>query len=151
MYFIKRITFLSFVLLALVVLYAALFIGNTALDIHMHDTYLVIGYDFVLLHFFFFFLLCALVYFGLRKKTLNIRYFYLHFIFSILGLALMCAPFVFSNLEGDIMYSDFSSWSSAIEFFSIHRMTLIGLCIFILGQFTFIINLALHAFKKSEK
>jgi len=150
-YFLKRITFLGFTLLTGIILLLALTASSTAIDIHLHDTYLVLGYDFILLHFVFYFLFCAVVYFGLRKKPLSRKYFFIHIIFSILGLLLLCYPIVWSKLYSATLYSDFSNWESFLQFTKIHKTILPGLAIFILGQITFTINIILNSFKKIQE
>jgi cytochrome c oxidase subunit I len=109
-------------------------IGNSAIDIHLHDTYFVIGYDFILVAVAIYFFNWAWILFIARKKRLGTTFYFLHIGFSILGLGLIFYPYLKAHYKEERRYTDFSSWEAFISFGLLNVEIIIGLIIFFVSQ-----------------
>ena len=140
-------------LTGLVFLLASFFITsqNNSVDIHLHDTYFVIGHTHIL------WLLAILAFFVwiiylLTNKTLYSKALtWTHVIITILTLLL----FVLTILLGDNFikptprkYYDYSNWNSLDNYTAFTKAISITIFVLLLGQLTFVINFFVGLFKR---
>ena len=121
-----------------------IFLGNSALDIHLHDTYFVIAHFHIVMGVASFFGMFAGVYHWYPKmygRYLNNTLAYIHFWVTLVGAYLIFWPMHYEGLAGmPRRYYDFSNWESFKQFGELnHFITLVALLVFIV-QLLFVFN-----------
>ncbi len=124
--------YLFFWLLCPSAILISLFFDDQALDLQFHDTYYVMAYTHIGLFVALIFLMIGLIYWFARNIRLNEILVKLHLVLTLLSLLLI----------GLCHYTN----SSYIDFYSARMepqrlISIIGLLIFISGQFLFLLNL----------
>jgi len=97
-----------------------IFLGNSALDLHLHDTYFVIAHFHIVMGVASFFGMFAGIYHWFPKmfgRYLNNTMAYIHFWVTIVGAYLIFWPMHYEGLAGmPRRYYDYSSWESFKQF-----------------------------------
>jgi heme/copper-type cytochrome/quinol oxidase subunit 1 len=143
--FLRPYNFLSF--LGIVLIIISFFVVSSTIDIHLHDTYYIIGYQqffwLIALIILFFALLYRITNQVLLSKFLT----WLQIIITLLSFIALIA-FIFWGNEATRRYIDVSAWNS------FHRLSVISkiiswiVLIFIFGQVVFIVNIIGGLIKK---
>lgn len=127
-----------------------LFDGNSAVDIHLHDTYFVIA------HTHIFWLLAILAFFMWTLYLLTNKILYsksltwTHIIVTILTLVLFASTLFIGDGHINPMprrYYDYSNWNSLDMYSTLIKVGAITLFILLLGQINFVINFIVGIFK----
>lgn len=121
-----------------------IFLGNSALDIHLHDTYFVIAHFHIVMGVASFFGMFAGVYHWYPKmfgRYLNNTLGYIHFWGTIICSYLIFWPMHYEGLAGmPRRYYDFSQWESFKQFGSLNEfITIVSIISFAL-QLLFVFN-----------
>lgn len=127
---------------ALLIFIFSFFVPESSLDIHMHDTYLVIHHRFIYWIFSVLCLFFALIYFLLKKimwsKTLST----LHFAVTEVYIFTLLLPVKYDGIAGSPKrYYDYSHWESFRQYFDLNPMTSSLGILFLLAQILFLMNI----------
>lgn len=121
-----------------------IFLGNSALDIHLHDTYFVIAHFHIVMGVASFFGLFAGVYHWFPKmfgRFMNNTLSYIHFWLTIVGAYLIFWPMHYEGLAGmPRRYYDFSNWESFKMFGGLNEFISIVSMVVFAAQLLFVIN-----------
>jgi len=121
-----------------------IFLGNSALDIHLHDTYFVIAHFHIVMGVASFFGLFAGVYHWFPKmfgRFMNNTLSYIHFWLTIVGAYLIFWPMHYEGLAGmPRRYYDFSNWESFKMFGGLNEFISIVAMVVFAAQLLFVIN-----------
>ncbi len=128
-----------------------IFLGNSALDIHLHDTYFVIAHFHIVMGVASFFGMFAGIYHWFPKmygRYLNHTLGYIHFWGTITCAYLIFWPMHYSGLAGmPRRYYDISQWESFKQFGSLNTfITIVSIVSFAL-QLLFVFNFFYSIFK----
>ena len=128
-----------------------IFIGNSTLDIHLHDTYFIIAHFHLVMGVASFMGMFGGVYHWFPKmfgRHMNNTLSYIHFWITIVGAYLIFWPMHYEGLAGmPRRYYDFSNWESFKMFGGLNEfITFITIIVF-LAQFLFIFNFFYSMFK----
>jgi cytochrome c oxidase subunit 1 len=128
-----------------------IFLGNSALDIHLHDTYFVVAHFHIVMGVASFFGMFAGVYHWFPKmygRYLNNTLGYIHFWVTIIGAYLIFWPMHYEGLAGmPRRYYDFSMWESFKMFGGLNQfISFISMIVFAV-QLLFIFNFIYSIFK----
>lgn len=121
-----------------------IWLGNSALDIHLHDTYFVIAHFHIVMGVASMFGMFAGVYHWYPKmygRHLNNTLGYIHFWATMIGAYLIFWPMHYEGLAGmPRRYYDYSIWESFKQFAELNRfISTVALIVFAV-QFLFLIN-----------
>jgi cytochrome c oxidase subunit I len=121
-----------------------IFLGNSALDIHLHDTYFVIAHFHIVMGVASFFGMFAGVYHWYPKmfgRYLNNTLGYIHFWITIVGAYLIFWPMHYEGLAGmPRRYYDFQNWESFKMFGGLNEFISFVSMIVFAAQLLFVIN-----------
>lgn len=121
-----------------------IFLGNSALDIHLHDTYFVIAHFHIVMGVASMFGMFAGIYHWYPKmygRYLNNTLGYIHFWATMIGAYLIFWPMHYSGLAGmPRRYYDYSIWESFKQFGPLNQFISIVAIIVFLVQLLFIFN-----------
>jgi cytochrome c oxidase subunit I len=121
-----------------------IFLGNSALDIHLHDTYFVIAHFHIVMGVASFFGMFAGVYHWFPKmfgRYLNNTLGYIHFWITIVGAYLIFWPMHYEGLAGmPRRYYDFQNWESFKMFGGLNEFISFVSMIVFAAQLLFVIN-----------
>ncbi len=121
-----------------------IWLGNSALDIHLHDTYFVIAHFHIVMGVASMFGMFAGVYHWYPKmygRYLNTSLGYIHFWISIVGAYLIFWPMHYEGLAGmPRRYYDYSIWESFKNFGELNRFISTVAMIVFAAQLLFIAN-----------
>jgi cytochrome c oxidase subunit I len=128
-----------------------IFLGNSALDIHLHDTYFVIAHFHIVMGVASFFGMFAGVYHWFPKmygRFMNNTMGYIHFWVTIIGAYLIFWPMHYEGLAGmPRRYYDFSIWESFKNFGGLNQfISFVALIVFAV-QILFLFNFFYSIFK----
>ena len=128
-----------------------IFLGNSALDIHLHDSYFVVAHFHIVMGVASFFGMFAGVYHWYPKmfaRYLNNTLGYIHFWGTLVCSYLIFWPMHYTGLAGmPRRYYDFSQWESFNQFGSLNEfITIISIISFSL-QLLFVFNFFYSIFK----
>ncbi len=128
-----------------------LFLGNSALDIHLHDTYFVIAHFHIVMGISAFFGMFAGVYHWFPKmygRFMNNTMGYIHFFITFIGSYVIFWPMHYEGVSGmPRRYYDFSSWESFNQFGDLNKMISIAAIIVFLAQLLFVFNYFVSVWK----
>jgi cytochrome c oxidase subunit 1 len=128
-----------------------IFLGNSALDIHLHDTYFVVAHFHIVMGVASFFGLFAGVYHWFPKmygRLLNNTLAYIHFWITIIGAYLIFWPMHYQGLAGmPRRYYDFSNWESFKQFGGLNEFISVVAMIVFAAQLLFVVNFFYSIFK----
>ena len=121
-----------------------IFLGNSTLDIHLHDTYFVVAHFHIVMGVASMFGMFAGVYHWYPKmygRFMNNTLAYIHFWVSLIGAYLIFWPMHYQGLAGmPRRYTDFSNWESFKNFAEMNRFISTVAMIVFAVQLLFIFN-----------
>jgi cytochrome c oxidase subunit I len=121
-----------------------IFLGNSALDIHLHDTYFVIAHFHIVMGVASFFGMFAGVYHWFPKmfgRYLNNTLGYIHFWITMVGAYLIFWPMHYEGLAGmPRRYYDFQNWESFKMFGGLNEFISFVSMIVFAAQLLFVLN-----------
>jgi cytochrome c oxidase subunit 1 len=128
-----------------------IWLGNSALDIHLHDTYFVVAHFHIVMGVASMFGMFAGIYHWFPKmygKQLNNTLGYIHFWVTIAGAYLIFWPMHYEGLAGmPRRYYDFSIWESFKQFGELNKfISLVSMIVFMV-QLLFLFNFFYSIFK----
>jgi len=128
-----------------------IFLGNSTLDIHLHDTYFVIAHFHIVMGVASFFGMFAGVYHWFPKmygRYLNNTMAYIHFWVTLVGAYLIFWPMHYSGLAGmPRRYTDWSNWQSFNQFQGMNSFISTVAMIVFAVQLLFVFNFFYSIFK----
>jgi cytochrome c oxidase subunit 1 len=128
-----------------------IFLGNSALDIHLHDTYFVVAHFHIVMGVASFMGMFAGVYHWFPKmygRFLNNTLGYIHFWVTITGAYLIFWPMHYEGLAGmPRRYYDFSNWESFKMFGGLNEFISFVAMIVFAVQLLFVFNFFYSIFK----
>jgi len=128
-----------------------LFLGNSALDIHLHDTYFVVAHFHIVMGISAFFGMFAGVYHWFPKmygRFMNNTLGYIHFFITFVGSYVIFWPMHYEGVAGmPRRYYDFSAWESFKQFGELNQMISIAAIIVFFAQLLFVFNYFVSVWK----
>ncbi|MEY3576829.1 MAG: hypothetical protein RL394_411 [Bacteroidota bacterium] len=128
-----------------------IFLGNSTLDIHLHDTYFVVAHFHIVMGVASFFGMFAGVYHWFPKmygRYLNNTMAYIHFWVTLVGAYLIFWPMHYSGLAGmPRRYTDWSNCQSFNQFQDMNRFISTVAMIVFAVQILFVFNFFYSIFK----
>jgi cytochrome c oxidase subunit 1 len=128
-----------------------IFLGNSTLDIHLHDTYFVIAHFHIVMGVSAFFGMFAGLYHWFPKmygRYMNNTLAYIHFWITLVGAYLIFWPMHYQGLAGvPRRYLDFSGWASFNQFDGLNRFISIVTIMVFAVQLLFVFNFFYSIFK----
>ncbi len=128
-----------------------IWLGNSALDIHLHDTYFVVAHFHIVMGVASMFGMFAGIYHWFPKmygKYLNNTLGYIHFWVTIAGAYMIFWPMHYQGLAGmPRRYYDFSAWESFNKFGDLNRFISTVAMIVFAVQILFLFNFFYSIFK----
>jgi len=128
-----------------------LFLGNSALDIHLHDTYFVVAHFHIVMGISAFFGMFAGVYHWFPKmygRFMNNTLGYIHFFITFIGSYVIFWPMHYEGVAGmPRRYYDFSAWESFKQFGELNQMISIAAIIVFFAQLLFVFNYFVSVWK----
>ncbi|MEO8764959.1 MAG: cbb3-type cytochrome c oxidase subunit I [Ginsengibacter sp.] len=128
-----------------------IWLGNSALDIHLHDTYFVVAHFHLVMGVASMFGMFAGVYHWYPKmfgRHMNHTLAYIHFWVTMIGAYLIFWPMHYEGLAGmPRRYYDFSNWESFKMFSGLNEFISVIALIVFATQFLFIFNFFYSMFK----
>jgi cytochrome c oxidase subunit I len=128
-----------------------IFLGNSALDLHLHDTYFVVAHFHIVMGVASFFGMFAGVYHWFPKmfgRYLNNTMAYIHFWVTIIGAYLIFWPMHYEGLAGmPRRYYDYSSWESFKQFGGLNEFISFIAMIVFASQLLFVFNFFYSMYK----
>ena len=128
-----------------------IFLGNSTLDIHLHDTYFVIAHFHIVMGVAGFFGMFAGIYHWFPKmfgRFMNNTMSYIHFWVTMIGSYLIFWPMHYEGLAGmPRRYLDYSNWLSFNQFNELNKfISTVAMVVFAV-QLLFIFNFFYSIFK----
>ena len=127
------------------------FLGNSALDIHLHDTYFIIAHFHIVMGVAGMFGMFAGIYHWFPKmygRYMNNTISYLHFWITMIGSYLIFWPMHYEGLAGmPRRYYDFSNWESFKMFAGLNQFISFVSIIVFAAQLMFVFNFFYSIFK----
>ncbi|MBK7764249.1 MAG: cbb3-type cytochrome c oxidase subunit I [Bacteroidetes bacterium] len=121
-----------------------LFLGNSALDIHLHDTYFVVAHFHIVMGISAFFGMFAGVYHWFPKmygRFMNNTMGYVHFFITFVGSYVIFWPMHYEGVAGmPRRYYDFTNWESFNQFGELNQMISVAAIIVFFAQLLFVFN-----------
>jgi cytochrome c oxidase subunit 1 len=128
-----------------------IFLGNSSLDIHLHDTYFIIAHFHIVMGVAGFFGMFAGLYHWFPKmygRFLNDTLGYIHFWITLVGAYLIFWPMHYEGLAGmPRRYYDFAGWESFKMFGGLNEFISFVSIIVFAAQLLFVINFFYSIFK----
>lgn len=128
-----------------------IFLGNSSLDIHLHDTYFIIAHFHIVMGVAGFFGMYAGVYHWFPKmygRFLNNTMGYIHFWVTLVGAYLIFWPMHYEGLAGmPRRYYDFSGWESFKMFAGLNQFISFVSIVVFAAQLLFVFNFFYSIFK----
>jgi cytochrome c oxidase subunit 1 len=128
-----------------------IWLGNSSIDIHVHDTYFIIAHFHLVMGVSAFFGMFAGVYHWFPKmfgRYMNNTMAYIHFWVTLIGAYLIFWPMHYMGLAGvPRRYLDFTLWSSFSKFGDLNRMITIVTIIVFAINLLFVFNFFYSIFK----
>lgn len=128
-----------------------IFLGNSTLDIHLHDTYFVVAHFHIVMGVASFFGMFAGVYHWFPKmygRYLNNTMAYIHYWVTLIGSYLIFWPMHYSGLAGmPRRYTDWSNWQSFNQFQGMNTFISTVAMIVFAVQLLFVFNFFYSIFK----
>src|SRR6478735_7234487 len=128
-----------------------IWLGNSTLDLHLHDTYFVVAHFHIVMGVASFFGMFAGIYHWFPKmfgRYLNNTMAYIHFWVTIVGAYLIFWPMHYEGLAGmPRRYLDYSNWSSFNQFNDLNKfISTVAMVVFAI-QLLFVFNFFYSIFK----
>ena len=135
--------------------FSEIFYGNTALDIHLHDTYFVISDAITFIPVFFVILILYFFHFVLRTTNRRSRGFCRFHVYVTICLCIVIAflsyGMSYNGLAGaPRRYYDMSAWESFSYFSNVQMATAVFYIAFLLLQLVFFFYFLIKIIKKAK-
>ena len=121
-----------------------IFVGNSTLDIALHDTYFIIAHFHIVMGVSAFFGMFAGVYHWFPKmygRFMNDTLAMVHFWITLIGAYLIFWPMHYEGFAGmPRRYLDYSNWESFKQFAELNKMISVVVIIVFLAQLLFVFN-----------
>ncbi len=121
-----------------------IYLGNSALDIHLHDTYFVIAHFHLVMGVSAFFGMFAGVYHWYPKmfgRFMNNTLGYIHFFSTFIGAYLIFWPMHYEGIAGmPRRYYDYSAWETFKQFEGLNVFISVVVIIVFIAQLIFVVN-----------
>ncbi|MDR0791893.1 MAG: cbb3-type cytochrome c oxidase subunit I [Chitinophagaceae bacterium] len=128
-----------------------IFLGNSAIDIHIHDTIFVVAHFHIVMGVAAFFGMFCGVYHWFPKmfgRYMNNNLAYIHFWLTLIGAYLIFWPMHYEGLAGmPRRYFDYSTWESFKQFGGLNKFITIVTIITFAVQILFLFNFFYSIFK----
>src|SRR6201996_530562 len=128
-----------------------IFLGNSALDIHLHDTYFVVAHFHIVMGVSAFFGMFAGTYHWFPKmygRFMNATLGYIHFFVTFIGAYLIFWPMHYEGIAGmPRRYYDYSAWESFKQFQSLNGFISIIAIVVFFAQLLFVMNFFVSIFR----
>ncbi len=128
-----------------------IWMGNSTIDIHIHDTYFIIAHFHLVMGVASFFGMFAGVYHWFPKmfgRYMNTTLSHIHFWISLIGAYLIFWPMHYIGLAGvPRRYLDFSMWTSFNQFGELNKMITVVTIIVFAANLMFVFNFFYSMFK----
>jgi cytochrome c oxidase subunit 1 len=128
-----------------------IWMGNSTIDIHIHDTYFIIAHFHLVMGVAAFFGMFAGIYYWFPKmfgRHINQTLGYVHFWVTLTGAYLIFWPMHYLGLAGvPRRYLDFSLWKSFGQFSDLNRMITVVTIIVFAFNLLFVLNFFYSIFK----
>lgn len=128
-----------------------IFVGNSALDIHLHDTYFVVAHFHLVMGVSSFFGMFAGIYHWFPKmfgRYMNNTLGYIHFFITIVGAYLIFWPMHYEGLAGmPRRYYDYSAWETFKVFQDLNTFISVVTVVTFFAQLLFVFNFFVSIFK----
>ncbi|PWV54106.1 cbb3-type cytochrome c oxidase subunit I [Chitinophaga sp. S165] len=128
-----------------------IWLGNSSIDIHLHDTYFVIAHFHIVMGVSAFFGTFAGVYHWFPKmfgRYLNNTIAYIHFWITLIGAYLIFWPMHYEGMAGmPRRYYDYSSWESFKQFTELNHFISVVVILVFAAQLMFVFNFFYSIFK----
>ncbi|MCF6401672.1 cbb3-type cytochrome c oxidase subunit I [Chitinophaga filiformis] len=128
-----------------------IWLGNSSIDIHLHDTYFVIAHFHIVMGVSAFFGTFAGVYHWFPKmfgRYLNNTIAYIHFWITLIGAYLIFWPMHYEGMAGmPRRYYDYSSWESFKQFNDLNHFISIVVILVFAAQLMFVFNFFYSIFR----
>ena len=119
-------------------------LGNSALDIHLHDTYFVVAHFHIVMGVSAFFGMFAGIYHWFPKmfgRFMNNTLGYIHFFLTFIGAYLIFWPMHYEGAAGmPRRYYDYSAWETFKQFDDLNAFISIVVIITFFAQLLFVVN-----------
>ena len=121
-----------------------IWLGNSTIDIQLHDTYFVVAHFHIVMGIAAFFGMYAGIYHWFPRmygRMMNETLAYIHFAITFIGAYLIFWPMHFLGLAGvPRRYYTFNEFAAFSQYGALNKMISIAAIIVFLGQFVFLIN-----------
>ncbi len=121
-----------------------IFLGNSALDIQLHDTYFVVAHFHIVMGVSAFFGMFAGIYHWYPKmfgRFMNNTLGYIHFFITFVGAYLIFWPMHYEGVAGmPRRYYDYSAWESFKQFGTLNSFISVVVIIVFFAQLLFVVN-----------
>ena len=128
-----------------------IFLGNSTLDIHLHDTYFVVAHFHIVMGVASFFGMFAGVYHWFPKmygRYLNNTLAYIHFWVTLIGAYLIFWPMHYQGFAGmPRRYYDYSNWESFKQFIELNQFISTVAMVVFAAQLLLVFNFFYSIFK----
>ena len=128
-----------------------IFLGNSTLDIHLHDTYFVIAHFHIVMGVSAFFGMFAGIYHWFPKmfgRYMNNTLGYIHFWITLVGAYCIFWPMHYEGFAGmPRRYYDYSTWESFKQFGGLNQFITVVTIIVFLTQLLFVANYLYSMFR----
>lgn len=128
-----------------------IYLGNSALDIHLHDTYFVIAHFHLVMGVSAFFGMFAGIYHWFPKmfgRFMNNTLGYIHFFITFIGAYLIFWPMHYEGIAGmPRRYYDYSVWKNFDQFQDLNAFITVVVVITFFAQLLFVFNFFISIFK----
>jgi cytochrome c oxidase subunit 1 len=128
-----------------------IFLGNSALDLHLHDTYFVIAHFHLVMGVSAFFGMFAGIYHWFPKmfgRFMNNTLGYIHFFVTLGGAYLIFWPMHYEGFAGmPRRYYDYSAWESFKQFSTLNHFISTVVIVVFFAQLLFVFNFFMSIFK----
>ncbi|ANI89177.1 cytochrome c oxidase subunit I [Arachidicoccus ginsenosidimutans] len=128
-----------------------IYLGNSAIDIHIHDTYFLIAHFHLVMAVAGFFGMFCGIYHWFPKmfgRFMNTTLGSVHFWVTLIGCYLIFWPMYYEGLAGlPRRYYDYSGWESFKQFLPLNRFITVVTIITFIAQFLFLFNFFYSIFK----
>ena len=131
-----------------------IFLGNSALDIFLHDTYFVVAHFHIVMGSAAFFGLCAGIYHWYPKmfgRMMNEKLGYIHFWLSFVGVYLVFFPMHYIGIAGfPRRYYSFTNFEAFSSFADLNAFVTVAAILTFAAQFIFVFNF-FYSIRKGKK
>ncbi|MDH5602843.1 MAG: cbb3-type cytochrome c oxidase subunit I [Cyclobacteriaceae bacterium] len=128
-----------------------LYLGNSAVDIQLHDTYFVVAHFHLVMGSSAFFGMLAGVYHWFPKmfgRMMNAKLGYIHFWFTFVGVYLVFFPLHFIGIAGyPRRYYSFTNFNVFNDFTDLNTFVSIAAIVTLVAQFVFLFNFFYSIFR----